>query len=125
MDQNQNKICLGADLDDGDTGVEFTVRRRGQVLPAFVVRFCGDVYGYINRCSHMQFKLNFVNDFFFDVEGEHLMCATHGALYDPRTGACLSGPCNGVGLMPLPIHELEGKVVLSDNDVYKLCSDEE
>ena len=50
----------------------------------------------------------------FDLDGEYLICANHGALYEPETGACAGGPCNGVGLEPLIVVETEGKVYLDD-----------
>jgi nitrite reductase/ring-hydroxylating ferredoxin subunit len=40
---------------------------------------------------------------FFSDDGQTLICATHGAEYAPDTGACLGGPCYGVGLEPLSI----------------------
>jgi nitrite reductase/ring-hydroxylating ferredoxin subunit len=35
------------------------------------------------------------------VDGHHLQCATHGALFDPLSGVCISGPCAGDALQRL------------------------
>lgn len=108
-------ICFSQDLESEGKGIEFQVIKNDEILPAFAVRFRGVVYAYVNRCSHMELKLNFINDDFFDFDREYLICATHGALYDVGTGGCLGGPCNGLGLVPLAVAELEGRVALSDN----------
>ena len=118
-------ICLGAELEDGGDGVEFKVIRYGEILPAFVVRYRDTVYAYVNRCSHMDLKLNFVTDNFFDHDREYLICATHGALYAPESGMCLGGPCGGVGLVPIPVLELDGTVRLSDNSSVTLLNEEQ
>ena len=112
---NDSRICLSEELKSGGGGIEFNVLKDDEVLPAFAIRFRDVVYAYINRCSHMELKLNFIHDDFFDLDKKNLICATHGALYDPATGSCLGGPCNGLGLVPIAVRELEGKVTLSDN----------
>lgn len=118
--RNDSCICLSEDLENGGSGIEFNVLKNDEVLPAFVIRFHDVVYAYINRCSHMELKLNFINDDFFDLNKESLICATHGALYKPETGSCLGGPCNGLGLVPISVRELEGRVTLSDNNEITL-----
>jgi nitrite reductase/ring-hydroxylating ferredoxin subunit len=42
------------------------------------------------------------NEFLTD-DGRHLVCATHGAVFEPDTGRCVEGPCPGARLDPLPI----------------------
>ena len=84
-------------------------------MPAFVVRFGGAPYAYVNRCNHVQVELDGAPGEFFDIWGAHLICATHGALYDPVTGACRGGPCRGGGLEPLTVYEHDGGVWLKEN----------
>ena len=115
-----DEICSSDELSNGCAGVEFNVIRKGEVLPAFVVRYRDVVYAYINRCSHMELKLNFINTDFFDYEQENLICATHGALYNPESGACLGGPCNGTGLLSIPVSEAGGKVTLTEHSDIRL-----
>ena len=111
------EICPAVALTDGGEGVEFEVLWNDEVLPAFAIRFRGVVYAYINRCSHMDLKLNFLHRNFLDLEQKHLICSTHGALYNPATGACKSGPCGDTGLLPLAVFESEGKVELEEQGV--------
>ncbi len=46
-----------------------------------------------------------------DSERRWLICAAHGALYEPATGACAGGPCEGRGrLVAVPVWEIDGMV---------------
>jgi nitrite reductase/ring-hydroxylating ferredoxin subunit len=38
----------------------------------------------------------------------------HGALFEIDTGACVSGPCAGLGLRTLPVRVERGYVMLDD-----------
>ena len=118
-------ICPSDLLVDGGGGVEFEILKDDEVLPAFAIRFRGVAYAYINRCSHMELKLNFLHRNFFDLSKSSLICSTHGALYDPVTGDCRGGPCHSVGLQPLPIEEIEGKIRLSQNSNLTLHIEEQ
>ncbi len=119
------EVCLGFELIDGGDGMEFDVVKDDEVLPAFAVRYHGVVYAYVNRCSHMELKLNILHRNFFDLSKTSLICSTHGALYDPATGRCKGGPCNGVGLQPLHIQELEGRLRLLQNSNVTLHIEEQ
>jgi nitrite reductase/ring-hydroxylating ferredoxin subunit len=46
---------------------------------------------------------------FFDLTGHWIICATHGAMYSPQTGACQGGPCRG-GLVKIEVSETDGVV---------------
>ena len=117
-------ICRGRELVDRGRGVRFTVSRRGEIVPAFVIRFDGRVHGYLNRCAHRSLELDWIEGEYFDAFGEHLLCATHGARYIPATGACVGGPCGGAGLVKLPVFEDGDDVCLeAGHDVHLVSSD--
>lgn len=82
-------------------------------IDAFLINYRGDFRAYVNRCRHMTTPLDFVRYQFFTDDGRHLICMTHGALYDPETGMCVDGPCKGQALYPLPVR-IEGDEVLVD-----------
>jgi nitrite reductase/ring-hydroxylating ferredoxin subunit len=69
----------------------------------FAVNFDGAIHAYINSCPHLGVELNWREDEFFDLDGELLQCATHGALFDASSGECLAGPCRGQRLRPLAV----------------------
>ena len=109
------QICIATDLVEGsDTGrgIRFTVQRGPRCLPAFVVRYEGRVYAYLNQCAHVPMELDWSPGVFFDTEGLALMCATHGALYTPETGRCVAGPCMGASLISVAVAERDGGVFL-------------
>jgi nitrite reductase/ring-hydroxylating ferredoxin subunit len=97
-------LCRSADLQEGGRAVPFDVVYGGQTCRAFAVRHEGQVQAYLNRCTHVAMELDFQPDRFFDTSGQWLICATHGALYQPATGDCIGGPCRG-GLIKITLSE--------------------
>lgn len=105
-------ICASGDVQESATGVRFTVPLYGRDTPAFVIRFRGAVYGYLNQCGHVPAELDWQPGEFFDYSKLYLVCSIHGALYAPESGTCLSGRCQGVGLRPLAVEERDGFIYL-------------
>lgn len=111
MQQDRQLFVCDADaLVDGGRGVRFALLAFGQPALGFVVRHAGRVHGYLNRCAHVPIELDWKEGEFFESGGEYLMCATHGALYEPGTGNCVGGPCRGARLHPISVHEAAGKI---------------
>lgn len=108
-DDPVHPLCNSRDLVDGGRAVPFDVNYAGQTCRAFAVRFQGQPHAYLNRCSHVAMELDWQPDRFFDDTGRWLMCATHGAVYEPATGECRGGPCRG-GLFKIELLELDGVI---------------
>ena len=102
-------LCNSQDLVDGGRAVPFDLVYAGQTCRAFAIRFKGQVYAYLNRCTHVAMEMDYQPDQFFDDTGRWLLCATHGAAYRPDTGACVGGPCRG-GLVSIALTESDGVV---------------
>ena len=47
---------------------------------------------------------------FFDASKLYLVCATHGALYEPDSGLCVAGPCRGARLKAVMLAEHHGGI---------------
>lgn len=105
----QIPLCNSADLAEGGNAVPFDVVYAGQTCRAFAIRFAGAPHAYLNRCAHVAMELDYQPNRFFDDTGRWLLCATHGAAYEPATGACAGGPCRG-GLVKIALTEREGVV---------------
>jgi len=112
MAQSPRLICASGELEEGGRGVRFEVERHGRQEPAFVVRYDGVARAYLNRCAHVPMELDWQPGVFFEPQGLYLMCATHGAIYDPATGLCTGGPCRGRSLAPLSVSETGGQIFL-------------
>jgi nitrite reductase/ring-hydroxylating ferredoxin subunit len=112
--QDERLICPSAALADGGLGVRFEVQRAGEKLPAFAVRFRGVVRAYVNECRHQATELDWTPGEYFDAERLYLVCATHGALYDPDSGLCVEGPCRGARLGSVAVVERDGAVYCSE-----------
>ena len=109
MDDMLIALCNSQDLVDGGRAVSFDLVYAGQTCRAFAIRFKGQVYAYLNRCTHVAMEMDYQPDQFFDDTGRWLLCATHGAAYRPDTGACAGGPCRG-GLVSIALTESDGVV---------------
>ncbi|MDP2432544.1 MAG: Rieske 2Fe-2S domain-containing protein [Pseudomonadota bacterium] len=105
-------ICASAMVREGATGFRFEVDWHGTRAAAFVIRHLGRAHAYLNRCGHIPVELDWQPGEFFDSSRLYLVCATHGALYDPTSGACLGGRCEGRGLVVLPVEERDGHLFL-------------
>ena len=109
MDDQAIPLCRSADLRDGGLAVPFDVVYGGQTCRAFAIRYRGQVHAWLNRCAHVAMELDWQPNRFFDDTGRWLLCSTHGAAYEPDTGACAGGPCRG-GLVRIEVSEAEGIV---------------
>lgn len=103
-------ICAADALAEGGRGLRFAVSAFGDAATGFVVRYDGKVYGYLNRCAHVPIELDWAEGEFFESSGLYLMCATHGAIYQPDSGLCAGGPCKGGRLRPIAVQEDQGKI---------------
>ena len=117
-------LCASDQLHDSARAVAFEVAYFGRAEAAFAVRFRGQVHAYLNRCSHVAMEMDYQPNEFFDSTGHWLICATHGALYDPPTGHCRLGPCRG-GLVKIEVSEVAGEVRWHTSDKFQLASPHE
>jgi nitrite reductase/ring-hydroxylating ferredoxin subunit len=102
-------LCKSADLINSDEAVSFDVIYYGRTCRAFAIRYQEQVHAYLNRCAHVAMEMDYQPNRFFDNTGHLLICATHGATYQPNTGACRGGPCSG-GLIKIDLCEQDGVV---------------
>ena len=101
-------LCSSDNLSEGGLGVRFEVA--GQA--AFAIRYQGRVYAYLNQCRHIPVEMDYRDGDFFDLSKHYLICALHGATYQPDTGLCVRGPCRGSRLHSVKVEERDGQVYL-------------
>lgn len=105
-------ICASDALPEAGKGVRFTLEYAGETAQAFVVRYNGQVFAYLNRCAHVPVELDWQEGEFFNDSGLYFVCSTHGAIYEPKSGYCIGGPCAGKKLIRLAVEERAGEVYL-------------
>lgn len=108
MSEAGEKICSSEELSERGKGVRFDVRDEYGTVCAFVLRIDGKVHGYLNRCAHVSMEMDWQPGEFLDSSQRWILCATHGAAYEPDTGRCIAGPCNGASLTRLDVREENG-----------------
>ena len=112
-------ICDSESLDEGGKGIRFPVTVDGDDLTAFVVRYGLEPRAYLNRCAHLPMEIDWTEGEFFESSGLYLMCATHGALYEPDTGHCAGGPCRGGRLHAINVIERDKKIFWEPDDYVR------
>lgn len=110
MAGRERLICESGGLAEGGCGVRFQTALGGPPMPAFVVRWKGKPRAYVNECRHQNTELDWNPGDFFDEGKLYLICATHGALYQPDDGLCIAGPCVGASLAPVAVFERDGNI---------------
>lgn len=116
MAAHERLICDGLALVEGGAGIRFEVDGEEGKVPAFAIRFDGQVHAYLNRCGHIPVELDWQPGKFFDFSGLYLICAVHGALYAPESGHCMGGRCEGRGLVRVPVVERDGAVYVVERE---------
>lgn len=101
-----------ADIADGGA-VEVEASVDGSVQSLVLLRRGDQVAAYLNICPHAGRRLDWApGRFLFDKE--RLVCAAHGASFEPITGECVAGPCRGQSLRGVAVEVEGGEVFLVD-----------
>lgn len=102
-------LCRVSDISEGNArGFDLGAQRY------IVVRREDGISVFRNKCPHLGIPLDWQPDRFMDPDGELLQCSTHGALFLPDTGECISGPCVGQFLVSVPFKCEADMVMLQD-----------
>jgi len=106
-------LCRLADLEA--TGCrEFRLGSGDWPMRGFVVRAGEQVRAYVNRCAHLSYPLNYLQDRFLTHDDSMILCYVHGAIFEKSSGYCVAGPCSGLSLAPVPINVIGDCVLLAD-----------
>ena len=112
--RNEAVLCRLDEIDDG-AAKGFRVKAHGLEHRIFAVRRGSRVYVYRNDCPHVGTPLDWAPDEFLDSRREHIICATHGAIFRAEDGECIGGPCLGDSLSRVAIEVREGRVYLLED----------
>jgi nitrite reductase/ring-hydroxylating ferredoxin subunit len=118
-DHQKNVIFNSEDLVNEGAGLRFPLPQIHERATGFVIRFHGKPYAYVNQCAHLPVELDWNEGAFFTAQKDYLICATHGAHYQPETGFCIMGPCKGKSLTPIQVTEENRQVIIDVASIHK------
>lgn len=103
-----------AGIDDLNAGesLTFTIDCHGHRVAAFLINHDGQIHAYVNRCRHVPITLDWAENRFFTEDGRYILCANHGAYYEPTTGECVAGPPCGQSLFRVPLRVENGRILV-------------
>lgn len=110
MSDAPQRLCASAALRERDRAVLFDLRWAGRPARGFALRIDGRAVGYLNQCAHVPVEMDWREGEFLDLDRRWIVCAVHGATYDPGTGDCVAGPCAGARLRRIALAESDGVV---------------
>ena len=116
MTGESGKLTLLCRLDDVADGgsARFTARVDGQPRSVMVIRQGEQAFVYVNSCPHTEAPLDFTPGKFLNLEGTHILCTNHSALFRIEDGHCVSGPCVGDSLQALDATVEDGAVWVAE-----------
>lgn len=112
-------LCESTELRECEGSVTFEVLEFGRPASAFALRFDNRAVAYLNRCAHVPAELDWQPGEFWDMDKRFIICAVHGALYDPPNGMCVAGPCTGKKLLAIRLEERDGQVYWYPDDQFQ------
>lgn len=84
-------------------------------LSIALIRHGDDVKAYVNNCPHANVPLNSMYKIEIDPRTLTIKCSVHDAFFRVDDGYCVSGPCQGKSLSPVPvIIDAQGKIMLAN-----------
>lgn len=105
-------ICEFSELEEANPKAFELALEDDNTLNLIAYTFEGTIKAYLNYCPHLGIQLNWQPDDFLSLEGTHIQCATHGALFQLNNGDCVAGPCRGDNLTKLNIERKGDQVFL-------------
>lgn len=82
---------------------KFMLSVEGRETECFLVNHAGRFFAYVNRCAHVPMTMDWIDNQFLTEDGRYILCATHGAAFEPDTGECIFGPPCGKFLVRVPL----------------------
>ena len=110
VDTEAEYLCASDALVERGQALVFDVLQYRQPARAFALRFDGRVVAYLNRCVHVPTEMDWQPGEFLDSDKRFILCATHGAAYEPANGRCVGGPCGRGRLTAIQVQERDGQV---------------
>ena len=105
------KICDVDQIEDGGSD-GFVIDTKNGRCGLMVLRRGERVVSYLNSCPHVGTPLDIQPGRFLSQSGTHILCTTHGALFQINDGLCVAGPCLNDRLTPVDVEVRDGGIYL-------------
>ena len=93
------KLCKIEDLQEKKALV---IRGENKYLPGIIVyKVKASIHVWGNDCPHANLSLDLIEGK-VQSKNNDLLCANHGAKFNPETGECFKGPCKNSFLKAFP-----------------------
>jgi len=79
----------------------------GRSVEGVAIRVGDEVVAFENVCPHLGMPLDCHTGEFLSDNGQVLLCDAHGARFEPESGRCTVGPCQGDRLETLRVRRAE------------------
>lgn len=106
-------LCASTALPEGEYH-ELDYSVNGSIRYLVATRIDGEAKAWYNRCPHAGMPFNYGPDQFITDAENRLVCAAHGAVFDPNSGQCVAGPCPRAMMTRCPLVEEDGKIFAAD-----------
>ena len=98
-----------------DTTLLFTVREGFDEKEVVLVRLNGEIAAWRNFCPHwIDVRLDSGSG--AELRNGEIVCTRHGATFEPDSGYCTFGPCEGAYLEEVDVSVRDGDVYLTDDE---------
>lgn len=108
-------VARVGEVDPGTTK-KFILTVDGRETECFLVNYSGRLFAYVNRCRHVPMTMDWIDNQFLTEDGRYILCATHGAAFEPESGECIFGPPCGKFLDRVPL-TIENDEVLAHRPI--------
>lgn len=102
-------IAREDEIEPGQTK-KFMLSVEGRETECFLINYQGRFFAYVNRCAHVPMTMDWIDNQFLTEDGRYVLCATHGAAFEPDTGECVFGPPCGKYLVRVPLTISGGRI---------------
>lgn len=120
-EDSRETLLIEKTLGEGETTVFQYRDESGMPSEGLVIRYEGKLHAFKNVCRHQPLSLDYGDGDFLTDDGRYLLCRNHGALFEPDTGLCVSGPCTGASLKSFEVSQDGEKIYVTiSNEIVDL-----
>ena len=114
------QLCTLNDVPDGGSN-GFVLDTDDGRCGLMVIRRGNGIVCYTNSCPHIGTPLDMQPGKFLDRAKAHILCTTHGALFNIDDGLCIAGPCVDDHLTPIATEVRDGAVFVDKQTLPTIC----